>query len=42
MTTETLVPEAMEFPRIDYRSMGEEYQYFYALGNDYLHPNKVP
>ena len=36
-----LVPEAMEFPRIDSRYMGREYKFFYALGNDYLHPNKV-
>ena len=36
-----LVPEAMEFPRIDNRFMGKEYKFFYALGSDYLHPNKV-
>ena len=41
VTTELIVPEAMEFPRIDYRNRGKEYKYFYALGNDYLHPNKV-
>ena len=39
--TEMLVPEAMEFPRIDNRFLGKEYKFFYALGNDYLHPNKV-
>ena len=39
--TEMLVPEAMEFPRIDNRFMGKEYKFFYALGSDYLHPNKV-
>ena len=39
--TEMLVPEAMEFPRIDNRFLGREYKFFYALGNDYLHPNKV-
>ena len=36
-----LVPEAMEFPRIDNRFIGKEYKFFYALGSDYLHPNKV-
>ena len=41
VTTELIVPEAMEFPRIDYRKRGKENKYFYALGNDYLHPNKV-
>ena len=41
VATELIVPEAMEFPRIDYRNRGKEYKYFYALGNDYLHPNKV-
>lgn len=37
-----LVPEPMEFPRLNYRAFnGRSYKYFYSLGNDYLHPNKV-
>ncbi len=39
---EPLVQEAtLELPRINYRHMGKEYRYFYALGNEYLHPNRV-
>ena len=39
---EPLVQDAtMELPRINYNFAGKEYKYFYALGNEYLHPNKV-
>ena len=39
---EQLVQEAtMEFPRINYNYMGRRNKYFYALGNEYLHPNRV-
>lgn len=31
----------MEFPRINPRLVGKEHKYFYALGNEYLHPNRV-
>ena len=38
---ETLVPEHLEFPRFNYKFVGQKNQFFYALGNDYLHPNRV-
>jgi carotenoid cleavage dioxygenase-like enzyme len=38
---EALVPEHLEFPRFNYKLVGQKNQFFYALGNDYLHPNRV-
>ena len=38
---EALVPEHLEFPRFNYKFAGLKNQFFYALGNDYLHPNRV-
>jgi carotenoid cleavage dioxygenase-like enzyme len=38
---ESLVPEHLEFPRFNYTLVGQKNQFFYALGNDYLHPNRV-
>lgn len=39
---EALVDGAtMEFPRMNYNFAGRENKYFYALGSEYLHPNKV-
>ena len=39
---EPLVQDAtMDFPRINSNFMGRENHYFYALGNEYLHPNRV-
>ena len=39
---ELLAPEAtMEFPRINYNFLGRKNNFFYALGNEYLHPNRV-
>jgi carotenoid cleavage dioxygenase-like enzyme len=38
---EALVPEHLEFPRFNYKLVGQRNQFFYALGNDYLHPNRV-
>jgi carotenoid cleavage dioxygenase-like enzyme len=38
---ECLVPEHLEFPRFNYKFAGQKNQFFYALGNDYLHPNRV-
>lgn len=38
---EALIPDKLEFPRFNYEALGRKYQYFYALGNDFLHPNRV-
>lgn len=39
---ELLVPDTtLEFPRINYKFMGLPNRYFYALGNEYLHPNRI-
>uniref|UniRef100_A0A0K2V7I8 Betacarotene oxygenase 2 [Xenopus laevis] n=1 Tax=Lepeophtheirus salmonis TaxID=72036 RepID=A0A0K2V7I8_LEPSM len=38
---EDLVPETLEFPRLNYEYSGKKYRYLYGLGNEYLHPNKI-
>ena len=39
--SETLVPEPMDFPGINCSFRGQHNQFFYSLGNELLHPNKV-
>jgi len=38
---EPLISDKLEFPRINYAMLGQKYHFFYALGNDFLHPNRV-
>ncbi len=38
---EVLVHATMEFPRMNYAFSGRENKFFYAVGHEYLHPNRV-